>query len=147
MLQLGCNRLLQDELALMYDGVLHEWRRVLFYNRNGRAVEIALTPSQPQFKDNWREVERMVVRVHSTFSLYGDKPTRMGDAFWRYIQRNRHSIIYDALRRDMTRFLPNDVVQHLLCWDFMPQIDWDAYMANQSNGGCAFALCKRRRRL
>lgn len=143
MLQLGINKLYRDELALIYDGVKHEWRRVLFFNGNGRAVELALTPSDHRFRDNWQEIARMIVQVHSTFQLYGDTPARRGDAFWRYVQRNKNSIIYAALRRDMMRFLPTEIVQPLLCSDFMPQIDWEAYMANQSNGGCAFALCKK----
>lgn len=145
MLKLTSNRILDHELALLYDSVKHEWRRVLFYNERGQAVEVLLTPSNMHHNgDGWNEVARMIVHMHSTFGVYGTTPGRKGDALWRYITRNKHSLIFDEVRKLMARRLPFETINHLLYWDILPAIDWEAYVANKNeNGGCALTLCKR----
>lgn len=146
MIHLDQNKLLQDELCLLWDGVRHEWRRILFFNNKGQAVEVQLTPTNPKLRSSWEPVGRMIVRQHCTFNVYGCGLSRKGDRLYRYIVRNRHSIIFNEIRSAMMKNLPMDVIQRLLYWDFLPQVDWDAYMANQSGGGCAFSLCKMKPR-
>lgn len=143
MVKAELNGLLEQELFLLYDGTRREWRRVLYFNDRGEGVEMLLTPSDPKKRDNWLEVERMIVRYHKTFGTYQNTAARNGDRLCRYIVRNKHSIVFAQLQKAMLAWLPFEVVNRLLYWDVLSQIDWEAYLANQRFGGCALALCKR----
>lgn len=138
------NLLLEQELFLLWDGKQREWRRVLYFDERGQGVEVVLTPANPKSRDSWVDVGRMIVRMHRTFSLYGNGVDRQGDRLWRYVVRNRHSIVFSEVQKAMLKNLKFECVNRLLHWEFLSQIDWDKYIANkQAGGGCAFALCKR----
>jgi hypothetical protein len=144
MIDMKANKLLDQELCLIWDGVRREWFRVLYFNEKGQAVEVQLTPANPRLHSNWEPVQRLIVRSHRTFNLYGKGVGRRGDRIWRYVVRNRHSIVFNELRTVMMKHLPFETINRLLYWDFLAQIDWDAYLANKSGDGCAFALCKKK---
>lgn len=147
MLKLEGNLITESELALLYDSIKREWRRVLFVNQRGQAVEVLLVPANPNLNNEWDNVARMVVNMHSTFGVYGNVHGRRGDAFWRYVVRNRHSLIFNEVKNQMARHLSAPTVNHLLYWDILPSVDWDAYIANRSlNGGCSLVLCKKHQR-
>lgn len=146
MIDIGDNLVLKQELFLLWDGVRREWKRVLYANQRGQAVELLLTPSNPRKRDNWENVARMIVHSHRTFNVYGNGVDRRGDRLWRYVIRNSYSIVFNEVRNAMMKQLTFEVVNNLLYGDLLPQIDWEAYAANAQPGGCAFALCKTRPR-
>lgn len=142
MLKLEGNCVYPQELYLLWDASRKEWKRILFFNERGQAVEVLCTPMNPAKRDSWDEVSRMLIRMHSTYAVYGNGINRCGDRLCRHLVRNRHSIVFNMVRQEMLRHLSFECVNRLLYWDFLPSIDWDAYLVNHNGGGCAYALCK-----
>jgi hypothetical protein len=138
------NQIGMDELCLHYSGYWRTWSRVLFLEKGGPAVvEVNLTPINPDKLDNWFDrVLSITIRHHYTRI----DPER--DCLYRYVVRNRHSIVYNEVKGVMLRRLPIEVVTKLLFDDLLEQIDWQRYVEAQSNptyrgGGIPLAQCKR----
>lgn len=143
------NAIASDELCLHYSGYWRRWSRVLFLNekfKGHRVVEVNLSPINEHMKDSWeQQVLPLVIRAHSTgFDIrkHRDGAYMMGsDKLFRYVVRNKNSVVYRELRGMMQRSLPIEIVQRLLFDDFLSLIDWEKYHKN-CNGGCPLGKCR-----
>lgn len=136
------NRVFPGELCLKYDGYWHTWNRMLHMDLQGSGiVEVGLTPINPGAKDSWFEqVYPIRVRVHRT--QHGGT-----DRIFRHVMRNKHSLVFQEVKKIMLKHVPAGIVHRLLYDDLLGQIDWDRYMEaialGYNGGGVPIALCER----
>jgi hypothetical protein len=141
MIEAKQNRLLPDELCLKWDDYWRTWNRVLFIEKNGPYwVELNLTPINPHMMDSWRDqIEPLKIRLHLTAL----DPVR--DRIYRHVQKNKHSIVFQEVRKAMLRRVGMELVHRMLFDEFLTAIDWNRYTEARSHshgGGIPFELCR-----
>jgi hypothetical protein len=128
-------------LCIRYDSYWQTWDRVLHIDNNGvQIVEFSLTPINPTKRDSWVEqVFPIMIRAHRTAL----RPT---DRLFRSVVKNKHSTVFQEVKRTMLREVPIELVHRMLNEDFLSQIDWAKYLevkALRNGGGIPFSLCKK----
>lgn len=126
------NRVLPGELCLKYCAYWGTWNRVLHMDLGGsQMVEFSLTPINPTKRDSWvDQVQPIRIRCHRTAM----HPT---DRLYRSVVKNKHSIVFQEVRKAMLKELPVELVNRMLNEDILGQIDWFKYLEAKvtSNGG------------
>lgn len=140
------NKIGTDELCLVYSGYWRTWSRVLHIDQDGPLmVEVNLTPVNPTMNKSWVEqVFPLMIRAHTTA-----RNPDGGDRLYRYVMKNKQSIVYQEVKKAMLRYCAIELVHRLICDDFLSEICWDRYAAmrispSYRGGGVPFALCKRK---